>query len=77
MTYKHQVECCICRDWRQEDKTFYTPTRQERLAYFLEDKKLSHTYCIECQVAHLKHEGFTTSELEKIIKELDEIEKNE
>jgi hypothetical protein len=67
----HQVECCICRDWRQvEGPQWYTPSPQERREYHFEGKRLSHGYCPSCYLLTLKNEGFNESQIEEIVQDV-------
>ena len=73
-TYRHQVECSICRGWKNPDtKRYYTPLREDRVKYFLEEKKVSHGYCQPCMIAQLELEGFTKSELEQMVSDVDNL----
>jgi hypothetical protein len=64
-----QIECCICRDWKDPDsKTWFTPTpEQRRIHRFQLKRKFSHHYCPLCDIMNLQSEGVTDSQIIDII----------
>jgi hypothetical protein len=56
---KMQVECSVCRDWRDNYGKFYTPTSHQRREYwFTHQKRISHGYCSVCaELQQLKNDG--------------------
>jgi len=69
-----QVECCICRDWKDKEKCkWYTPSREQRQEYFFrERKKISHGYCPECYLITLKDEGCSPEEISELVRRVEE-----
>ena len=67
-----QVECCICRDWRDKEnkKLWFTPTaKQRREHYFAPHHNFSHGYCPHCTLPKMKADGFTDEEIAELVKE--------
>ena len=67
-----QVECCICRDWRNHEnpKVWFTPnTKRRREHHFSPQHRFSHTYCPHCFILQLRANGTTVKEVVRIMKE--------
>ncbi len=73
-----QIACCICQDYRDREhkNKWYTPTTKERREHHFNEIKLSHTYCPTCYLLHLREDGFSESEIEKMVKQAEEIKSN-
>jgi hypothetical protein len=73
----YQVECCICKSWKDKTNShrWYIPTAEERRELYFAHKKLSHSYCLPCVILKSEIEdGFTPSEIEQIVKEINDEE---
>lgn len=67
-----QTECCICRDYKDKNipTRWYSPTNEERRKLHFEGKKVSHGYCPTCYLLQMRSDGFTESQIEKLVQKV-------
>jgi hypothetical protein len=65
------TECCICQDYKnKETNRWYTPQVDERRDNYMQEKRISHTYCPPCFILNLKREGYKESEIKEMVDEI-------
>jgi hypothetical protein len=61
-----QIECCVCREWRDEAGNWRAPTSEERRnSHYVTHQRISHHYCPACFILEMKRNGLTEDEILK------------